>query len=32
VAGSDSTYQTILNLSDHVPISAGWAVPKGGAQ
>jgi endonuclease/exonuclease/phosphatase family metal-dependent hydrolase len=32
VHGSDSTYQNILDLSDHVPVSAKWPVPKGGAR
>jgi endonuclease/exonuclease/phosphatase family metal-dependent hydrolase len=27
-AGSDSTYQNMTTLSDHVPISARWPVPK----
>ena len=28
IPGSDSTHQLILDLSDHIPVSARWEVPK----
>jgi endonuclease/exonuclease/phosphatase family metal-dependent hydrolase len=32
VPASDSTHQDILDLSDHVPVSARWQLPKGGVR
>jgi len=32
VPASDSTHQNIFDLSDHVPVSARWRLPKGGVR
>jgi len=28
ITGSDATHQSIMDLSDHIPVSANWEAPK----